>query len=773
MIDDFNASYRLQLNHQFNFNDACRIIPYLAQLGISHLYTSPITTAQKNSLHGYDVIDSSKLNPEIGNYKNLIKFTQLCRKYNLSWWLDIVPNHMATSSENIWWTDVLKQGKLSEYAFYFDIDWNNTKKLSYRRFFDINELVCLRIEKRRVFNAIHQFIFDLIEKNWINGLRIDHIDGLYNPKIYLERLYHKMMRLSHQSPFIIIEKILAHNEHLPENWQTNGTTGYDFLNALNSIFIDARGYQKLLNSYIDLTGIDSWQAIAFNSKKKIIEILFSEELDNLSYKLSAIIRRNPVEKYCEISQLQEALIYVSAALPIYRTYITKDETSRQDKLYIRQACKLARGKLSRAHGHIIGLIEKILLFNRSPQALRWIHRWQQFTDPVMAKGYEDTTCYIFNPLISLNEVGSDPEMVSAFEDIEIFHQYLIQRSQTFPNSINTTSTHDTKRSADVRARINVLSELSNEWLKQLTLWIKKNKAIKIKLKGVLVPDVNVECLLYQSLIGAWPISVQRVKEFIIKATRETKIYTSWFQPDQVYEAALLEFVDRLLENTVDNPFLKLFIPFQEKIAFYGAFNSLSQLLIQLTAPGIPDIYQGDEIWNFNLVDPDNRQPIDYDYRQNLLKTLLQQEFQPQLITDLCQQWPDGRIKLFILYKTLQFSKQIPNIFNQGEYLPLFSQGIHKNHLINFARIHQNHCTLTVVPRFLTKLVPADHLPFGENVWQNTRLILPDKAPRLWKNILTDEIITAEKSRQTQTLLLSKVFSQFPAALLYALQESHI
>ena len=509
------ATYRLQLNRQFRFSDAIGLVPYLHRLGISDLYTSPIFRARPGSTHGYDVTDSTSLNPELGLESDFEALVQELKGREMGLLLDIVPNHMAASPDNSWWTDVLEHGASSPFAEYFDIDWNTSgEHLSYRRFFDINELVGVRVEVPQVFEATHSLIMKLVREGKITGLRVDHIDGLYDPLAYLQRL---QTHLAPEAPddgagfYIIVEKILASGEELPGEWPVSGTTGYDFLNTVNALFVDAKGLPALDEGYSQFIGSPIvFGDVVYHRKKLVIERLFSSEIAALGQELANLARQNRASASFSLPELTGTLIEITACLPVYRTYIRDDNVSARDRFYLRQAFQAAL-KLNPDIERAAGFLKQVLYLDFLPtltgeQKEAWRHfvlKWQQLTGAIMAKGFEDTALYNYNRLVSLNEVGGDPG--SAGTSVVDFHHCNLKRREGWPHTLNATATHDTKRSEDVRARIDVLSEIPEKWQQHLLRWYQWNIPKKRKVHGSPVPEPNMEVLLYQTMLSAWPL----------------------------------------------------------------------------------------------------------------------------------------------------------------------------------------------------------------------------------------------------------------------------
>lgn len=769
------ATYRLQVHAQFPFSNVEEIIGYLQALGISDIYLSPITEAQPGSTHGYDVINSNRINPELGGKDEFDRLFNELNKKSLGLVVDIVPNHMAATTYNIFWQDVVAKHQASEFAYYFDINWELSKenKLFYRRFFDINELVCLRMEDIAVFQATHQLLFQLIDNNSISGLRVDHIDGLLDPTGYLNRLRQRIGN----NKYLVVEKILASREMLPDNWPIDGTTGYDFLNQANQVFISHKGFGILASLYAKLVNNDrSVAEIRYQSNKFVIKSLFKKEFVYLVNALQFLALA--CDKDFKLTDIRNALATVSALMPVYRTYIYNGYKSPQDSDIIAQTLEAAKNRESGLKLEILLFLMEIFDFNYPKEISDvikqkwqdWIYRWQLLTGPMIAKGYEDTTCYRYNALISVNEVGSDAQLFEHLGNLDAFHHYNQYKLSHFPYSMNATSTHDTKRSEDVRARINVLSELSIEWSKLVKRWCKVHSKFKPKLAGYFAPSVNEEILIYQSLLGAWPLVEeevaefkQRFKQYIFKVLKEAKINSTWRKPNQLYEKTVQDFCDQLWSNASENNFLPEFLPFQKKVAFYGMINSLSQLVLKITSPGVADFYQGMEVWQFHLVDPDNRRPVDFICRQKLLNQLLKEQDQSDYLPRLLNEWRNGQIKLYITHKLLQHRLANRDIYTVGDYIPLIAEGKYANNIVAFLRNYQSDWLLVVVPRLLTEVVGSDEPPLGE-VWQETQIVLPEQASRQWKNCLTQERLIISMPYR---LRLADIFQTLPVAVLMA------
>jgi len=944
------ATYRVQFNQQFRFEDAHELVPYLHRLGVSDLYASPILKARKASSHGYDVVDPSCLNPELGSEADFDVLAQKLKDHGMGLLLDIVPNHMATSPENPWWMDLLENGLCSPYASFFDIEWDpphgtlknkvllpilgspldqalenqeltltlddiglfiqyhgyrlplciesyslvigyrlnalkevlgcghpdfqqlnqlvNTvnglasvtsldppqagkhyrerqaakesflhivktssktktillqnitflngkkgvprsfelmdnllkqqayqldfwktarKHLNYRRFFDISDLICVRVEESHVFKAVHSLIFRLVREGKVSGLRIDHIDGLNDPFQYLYRLQqHIVPEMEGASAlphfYVVVEKILSGDEVLPSDWLVFGTTGYDFANMVNALFLDGRGVQALDEIYSRFTGSQvAFDDVVYKKKRQVINQLFPGEVNALGHLLAYLADQDSRTADLSPVELTKAISELTACLPIYRTYTRKSKVSLRDKLYLERAIDKAKWRNPNIDAVTINFLQRILTLDfphylTSNQKEAWLHfilRWQQLTGAVMAKGFEDTALYSYNRLISLNEVGGEPDSLGL--SIDDFHRRNLAQLELWPYTLNTTSTHDTKRSEDVRARIDVLSEIPEKWGKTLTRWSERNQPKKPWVNGLPVPEPNTEMLLYQTLLGAWPLCEEevpdfkeRLKAYMVKAVREAKVHTNWLSPNLDYESALVTFLESILESSKQNKFLADFLLFEQKIAYYGMLNSLAQVLLKTTCPGVPDFYQGTELWDFSLVDPDNRRPVDFAKRRRLLDDLIRQEVRGQqsLARQVLSSWEDGRVKLYVTCKALNCRSSYRDVFRDGQYIPLQVVSRRERHVLSFARHKDGVWALVVVPRLLSKLVDPGTLPLGNRAWRDDLLLLPEDTPESWLNVLTAENLKVCVAGRR--LPLSDILSIFPVALLVSI-----
>jgi (1->4)-alpha-D-glucan 1-alpha-D-glucosylmutase len=659
---------------------------------------------------------------------------------------------------------------LSEQLFRLSFWKVATEEINYKRFFNINELISLNVEDEEVFNRIHTLIFKLVEEGKFTGLRIDHIDGLYDPYGYLKRLREKS-----EDTYIIIEKILDIDEELPSFWPIQGTTGYDFLIYINSIFCLTENEKYFKSIYTRFTGLtDNYEALLLEKKRLMMGKHMAGDVDNLAHLMKNTSGRHRHGNDLTLYGLKRAIVEVIVHFTVYRTYISQEVCTESDLFYLNNAIERAIEKMPDLI-YELNFIRDFHLFKlweylTEKEKKQWTHfvmRFQQATGPLMAKAFEDTFLYVYTRLISLNDVGGSPDKFGI--SLDKFHNFNKKRLESWPHTLNATSTHDSKRSADVRARINVLSEVPHQWEKNLRKWNEINRLKKQIIKGKKVPDRNDEYFLYQTLIGAFPFDasehdsfIQRIKKYIIKAVREAKVHTAWLKPDTEYEEAYLSFVEEILKQSENNEFLKEFLPFQKRIAFYGIFNSLSQILIKITSPGIPDFYQGTELWDLSLVDPDNRRPVDYKKRQTYLKEIKKKTENDRLslIKDMLSTKEDGKIKLFLTHRALVVRNENKELFDSGTYIPLVTEGKYKNNIIAYARHHEEKWVIIIAPRFLSTIVEENRLPLDKEVWDDTHIILPEKAPKTWKNAFTDESITC-----ADTIAIGEVMKYFPLALL--------
>ncbi len=658
--------------------------------------------------------------------------------------------------------------------------------INYRRFFSVNDLIGLRVEDPQVFEASHSLLFSLIRDGRISGLRIDHIDGLFDPEGYLRRLQDQLAKL--EKPrlageggfYVVVEKILAEDESLPPEWPVAGTTGYDFLGRVNGLFIEPEGLEELKQIYARFAYFEKGLPdVVYDKKKLVLETLFGGEVETLGLHLGQLAELDRQARDISRKDLQNVLREVIACLPQYRTYIRTLEVSTSDQACLEQGLVAAGRRHPVLNPLALDFVRRVLLLDFPPDLpddrkkdwLQFVMRWQQFTGPIMAKGLEDTALYVYNPLVSLNEVGGSFQAILP----ENFHRFNQQKLDSWPYSLNTTSTHDTKRSEDVRMRINVLSEIPEEWEACLKRWSTWNQEKKRSVNGMAVPDPNEEYFLYQTLLGAWPLFEdemtefkERLRAYVIKAAREAKVHTRWIAPNHEHERALLAFLEAILVDSGDNKFLKDFLKFPARLAQLGALNSLSQVLLKIASPGVPDFYQGTELWDFSLVDPDNRRPVDFQKRARLLNDLkVKAKKDPgSLIQELLRNWQNGAIKLYITCKALNFRKANVDIFLRGEYIPLATTGPNGKHVVAFARRLKNAWVVAGVARLFTEIFSIEDISFNTEVWQETFLSLPHDAPEELVNIFTGETMKSIPYEQSRSLPLANLFQHLPVALLF-------
>lgn len=961
------ATYRLQFNSGFTFNDARAIVPYLHELGISHCYASPLLKARSQSSHGYDIVDHNALNPELGSAEEFQLLVEALHAHGMGLILDIVPNHMGIGgSDNHWWLDLLENGPASPYADYFDIDWHPqaasifdgkvllpilgdyygnvldrgeiqltfnkeegsfaaqyyehllpmdpksygqilapvvarlketpagnaallgrweqlmagcqqlpgwkavghrlrslrldrqaaykrelgllsqeqggqeaidhalalfnapgqgrvlykrlhqllekqayrlafwqvaADEINYRRFFNINSLAGLRQEKSEVFDATHRLLFSLIEQGLIQGVRIDHPDGLFDPQGYYDRLSREIRsRLPKVGPeggikrefYLVAEKILAIHEDLPQEWPLHGTTGYGFASLLNGLFVKPEGERPLRRLYRLYTGqkID-YDENLHGAKRLIIKAQLASELTVLTNMLRQIAELDHHTRDFTHTGLREALAEVVACFPVYRTYVTPGRVGVDDRRHVEWAVTEAKQRNPVTDPAVFDFVRDSLLLVRTfgnrramqEKVARFAMKFQQYTAPVMAKAQEDTVFYRHCHLLSLNEVGGDPRYFSVSRPT--FHQANQKRQQLWPYTMLATSTHDSKRSEDVRARINVLSEVPDLWKQRCRRWRRLNRRHVRRLNGELAPSRNDEYLLYQTLLGTFPLSYpteaelgryrQRIEGYMLKAVREAKVHTSWLKPVAAYEEAVAAFVGALLHSGPANPFLADLGDFVQGVGRLGLLNSLSQLLLKLTAPGVPDIYQGNELWNFSLVDPDNRRPVDFSGASKMLagfSALFGEEAPPEpTLTSLLATLEDGRAKLFVTSQTLRFRRSHPDLFSQGSYEVLPLLGDRERHLCVIARNWAGEQLLAIAPRFFASLLaPQDwQAPaMAETTWGTTCIGLPASShSRTYIDIFSHERHTPVRQDKLDVLMAASLLRTFPVALLYS------
>ena len=665
--------------------------------------------------------------------------------------------------------------------------------INYRRFFDTNDLAAICMENEIVFEATHRLIMDFVAQGKVDGLRVDHPDGLYDPAQYFERLKRAIAEATQRSEatdsgsrYVVIEKILTGSEKLPAAWPVCGTTGYDFSNLVNGLYIDSAAAARFERIYRNFTGNEAaFDDIAYRCRRLIVRVALASELNVLASQLTRIALSKRTTCDFTLNSLRDALMETVANFPVYRTYISNSGISDSDAEYIRRAIALAKWRSPAADTSVFDFVSEVLLTRIAEgqdiayrkAVIGFAMKFQQFTSPVMAKGLEDTAFYRYNRLVSVNDVGADLRRFGvASAD---FHEANRQRLQDWPHTMLATSTHDSKRSEDVRARIDVLSETSGLWRLRIRDWRRFNRTHRSMVNGKPAPSPNDEYLLYQTLVGTWPseslngendrrIFGERIESYMLKALREAKQNTSWINRNTDYENAVSSFVKALLSPREQNRFLNDFIPFQRRIARIGLWNSLSQTLLKLTCPGVPDIYQGNDLWDFSLVDPDNRRPVDYSLRQQLFASLRELGSEPDRVSvaKLLETPEDGRIKLYLIWKTLCLRKDHPDLFQHGEYVPLEIQGSKANHAVAFLRRFRDTSILVVAPRLVASLLnDLEVPPTGAEVWNETNILLPPGGiSKGYLNVYTGSALDEQETNTTSTIRLSNALAEFPVAL---------
>jgi (1->4)-alpha-D-glucan 1-alpha-D-glucosylmutase len=825
------STYRIQFRNGVTFDRAVECVPYLKALGISHLYASPIFTATTGSTHGYDVTDANEIDPALGGREGFDRLSDMLQEAGLGLILDIVPNHMAASTENPWWRSVLQLGPESPYAAYFDIDWSErltlpilgkpvdealsdgelrlardpqsdelalgyfetflplrpgsndllaakpdeltleqlsrdkaliarlheaqhwrltywkdaAKHLSYRRFFEVTGLVGLRVEDEQVLAETHRLILELVRSGRVQGLRIDHVDGLADPKQYLERL----RSAAGSETYIIVEKILGHEETLPKSWPVAGTTGYDFISALSHLFIDGDGLKQLSATYEALVPeMAGFGASLRATKRLMVERNFEGETARL---VSIVRALHPdLDRAAIAAAIRELLI----AFPVYRTYGSNGPLDAPDAVVLDKAAAAAAEKL--ANREALDTVVRLLRGEKADgTAEEFRSRFQQLSGPIMAKAVEDTLFYRYNRLLAATEVGGEADMKPG--GVQAFHALMQERAQLQPHGLSATSTHDTKRGEDARARLYTLSEGADVWAQAVERWREMNREHLIELPGGLTPEPNVEWMLYQALAGIWPEDfsngqaealTERFTAYAEKAIREAKLHTSWNEPHAAYEAAVKAYAASLLTSTnlaFHEDFAEVVRPFMEA----GYLNSLSQTVIKLTAPGIPDIYQGTEIFDYSLVDPDNRRSIDL----------------AGLSAILSEGAPVARLtvpalKQRIVEIGLHLRQRRPELFAQGAYVPLEVSGSRREHVVAFARQLNGTFAVTAVPRLMFGWLDPGVLFAGPEFWNNTAIKLPAslQGPKC-------DLLTGRRLDPGGQLPLSALLGSQPVALM--------
>jgi (1->4)-alpha-D-glucan 1-alpha-D-glucosylmutase len=658
--------------------------------------------------------------------------------------------------------------------------WQNVNEsINYRRFFTIADLVGVRVEDPIVFEATHGLILRLVSKNPFAGLRVDHIDGLRDPVAYLNKLQERLSsdEARKETPaYVLVEKILARHENLPDDWPVSGTTGYDYLNEVNGLFVEPEGARRIEEIYSTFIGRkQDFADVVYQKKKLVMNTLLGVEMRTLGRHLAELAAQDRYARELNREQLIDALIEVTACLPVYRTYIRNMDVPAQAAKYIEEALAAARNRATNVSSACFDFVRDVLLILNPPHVLAdqrearlaFVMRWQQFTGPIVAKGLEDTSLYVYHPLLSLNEVGGDPDPADV-ASLEDFYAFLESRRK-WPGNLAASTTHDTKRSEDVRARINALSEMHSEWKEHLALWAQQNARHKEQVNGHAVPDRNEEYFLYQTLVGVWPLDqegcatlLKRVQEHVLKATREAMVHTRWTRPNQPHEDALLQFVARILTQDDNREFLQDFRQFQKKVAYFGMVNGLSQTLLKTALPGVPDFYQGSELWDLRLVDPDNRGPIDFAKRAAALDSMVNAD-SGQAPRNFVDNWHDGCVKLYLTWKALRFRRDQDDLFREGEFVPLKSAGTNARNVTGFLRKHGTSWALTAIPRWLSQVPTKAN---GEFNWGNTRLTFPSDSPTEWNSILSRARLALNQAGE-QGVMVTDLFREFPVALFHA------
>ncbi|HSK24520.1 MAG TPA: malto-oligosyltrehalose synthase [Egicoccus sp.] len=849
------GTYRLQLHAGYTFDDAVDEVPYLAELGVSHLYLSPSLQAAPGSTHGYDVVDPGRLSDDLGGEAGFDRLVAACRANDLRLVLDLVPNHVGLiSPHNPWWWDVLRHGPDSRYAAHFDIRWRTggdglpqvlvphlgrpleeelsegedlrlshagdagatagpgevddpdavyrivyhehawplrpgslravgadaravretlaafetdpgrlfsllqeqhyrlvhwqraNRELNYRRFFDITTLGGVRVEDPAVFGDVHRRALDLVGDGIVEGLRIDHPDGLYDPAEYFRRL-----REAAPGAWIVVEKILEAGEPLRDDWPVDGTTGYEFANDVLGLYVDGAATAVLDDLYRELAGRDGdtadYGAIVDAAKHRVLDQLLVSEFRALHETFVDLARQAGV--VCEDDDLSAALRAVLVAFGVYRTYVRADVdvVGDLDRRYVREAVARARARHPHLHEALDLLQETLLVEHVGVGSTDFVMRFQQLTGPVMAKGVEDTVFYRYLRFAAVNEVGGDPSHLGT--DPAGFHEANRRRQRRWPSSMLTTSTHDTKRSEDVRARLAPLTEIPDVWVRTVEEWLEITERHvgrhgQTSPQGRPSPAVVHRYLTLQTLLGTWPITADRAVDYLVKAAREGKQYTDWIDGDERYEDDLAAYVRAVLADTEAVTALETLL---DRLRPAGWLTSLSQTLLKLTSPGVPDIYQGCELWDLSLVDPDNRRPVDFDARSELLKEL-QADAHP---VELLGRMQVGASKLWVTHRALHLRRRLPEVFGaDGDYVPLHADGIRADHVVAFVRGGR---VATIAPRLVLGLGGR----FEDWDWRGSSIELP---PGTWRCELTGQVVPGGRS-----VGLAEVLTAFPVALL--------
>jgi (1->4)-alpha-D-glucan 1-alpha-D-glucosylmutase len=697
-------------------------------------------------------------------------------------------------------------------------------EINYRRFFDINTLAGLRVEDPEVFAETHRQIGELIAAGAVQALRIDHPDGLFNPAQYFSMLQDLAARAwgvtrdadrggrTDRPLYVVAEKILSGGENLPSRWAVHGTTGYNFLNVLNGIYIDVGQGRTVRRAYAKLTGeIEPFDDVLYQSKRLIMETAMASELTVLTHMLDRIAQSSRRSRDFTHDSLRDVIVEVVACFPVFRTYVDEDGWTPEDRAVVERAIVRARRRNPAMESSLFDFFREVVLprdvetdplpndrrggyppvtQDEARERLRFAMRLQQYTGPVQAKGLEDTAFYRHNVLLSINEVGGDPSQFG--RSIAEFHDANLRRLREWPYEMLATATHDTKLGEDVRARLNVISELTPEWTRDVSRWMRANRGLRTLIDSEPAPDRNDEYRFYQALAGSWPAEllqtsapaplelVERLQAYMLKAVREAKRHTSWLTPNQPYEDALHRFIERALTGSSGARFLSLMLPLQRRIAAAGMVNSLSQLVAKLGSPGVPDVYQGTELWDFSLVDPDNRRPVDFTRRQAIIEeidSLLCRRCPERLaaLAALLDSWTDGRIKLLTTAVGLRIRRDDPELFLRGEYIPLETEISVAGAAVAFARVQGQRAALFVGPRLSARLLhqngstpPKLGPPLGADAWKTSRVFLPETlANRAFRHEISGADIQPTSASGHAWLFLGQIFEHVPVGILRA------
>jgi (1->4)-alpha-D-glucan 1-alpha-D-glucosylmutase len=647
------------------------------------------------------------------------------------------------------------------------------EEINYRRFFDVNELAAIKVENPNVFETIHRLLFQLLEDGSVTGVRIDHVDGLQDPKKYLADLQKRYQDgadegvTGHTNPdngcYLIVEKILEENEQLRSDWPVHGTTGYEFVFEATQLLVDSsnsdrfsRIYREFIDRYVHV------ESLIYEKKKLVMEVTLSSDIETLGHMLSEVAERDRLHRDFTLDSLSAVVSELIACFPVYRTYIDAENgVSEIDRHVILRAVRAAKRRNAAMEPSIFDFLRGILLLENFESAdettrklqLDFVHKFQQSTGPIMAKGLEDTAFYIFNRLTALNEVGGAPQQFGM--SLERFHERTRLRLTATPNTLLSLTTHDTKRSEDVRARIAVLSEIPDQWQNWLEEWRKLTAGAKSDLEGEIAPNANEEYLYYQTLLGTWPVApeevdetyIERIQRYMLKAIKEAKVNSSWISPNEVWEDAVRQYVAMTLSP--DHLFRQAVAKAAEGIAWHGMLNSLSQTILKLTCPGVPDFFQGSELWDLRLVDPDNRGPIDYSVRAKVLE-----EVTGKAVESLLASWKDGAIKIGIVNILLRLRQRSPRLFQSGTYSSLYASGAKRDCCVAFHRRSEKEDILVIVPRFTTRL-GSSHGPFD---WGDTQLLIDESLPNM------RDLLSSRKLTKGQDSVPLKTLQNFPFAV---------